>query len=143
MNWIRLLSARQEVVWISFASCFFFGACASSELDHSSPQEKVGSRSCSQRYIPIGPRVESSSVTYQSARDCSGGEQPGATALGDYLSENFGSMMNLTSGRRGIEIYNCRSVRGGRARSLHSEGARLMYISTAWTLTTVRISSHH
>ena len=54
---------------------------------------------------------------YQGARRCTGGAQPGALALLKYLQSRYIG--------RSLGIYNCRAVRGGRSRSVHSEGRAL------------------
>ena len=53
---------------------------------------------------------------------CLGQAQSGARALGERIRERFGHLMNLRVDGRGVQIYNCRSVRGGRSMSLHGEG---------------------
>jgi hypothetical protein len=55
---------------------------------------------------------------YQSATRCSGSAPAGSRALMKYL-------LDTEPGSRNLGIYNCRAVRGGGARSLHSEGRAL------------------
>ena len=47
--------------------------------------------------------------------NCSGGPRPGATALMNWCLENYQASKNLG-------IYNCRTVRGSTAPSMHGEG---------------------
>jgi hypothetical protein len=81
---------------------------------------------CGDRYRPNATGAESRSVSYQSAAGrCTGGPQAGAVALGNYIRDNFRSQVNLGIPGDGIQIYACRSVRGGGSPSLHSEGRAL------------------
>ena len=110
--------------------------CAQLEQEEDSDEDKAGSRSCSQRYIPSGPRVDNRSITYNSARSCTGSEQPGARELGNFIRSTFESLIDLNVDGRGIQIYNCRNVSGSSTRSLHSEGRAIdVFIPTAsgWT----------
>lgn len=62
-------------------------------------------------------------VTYQGASGrCSGGATPGAVALGDYLRQHLGHLMNLSVPGRGVQIYACRNIRGNSSPSVHGEG---------------------
>lgn len=57
---------------------------------------------------------------YESARyRCSGKAQPGAVALLTWAVRDFGQ------GARNLGIYNCRSIRGSRNRSIHGDGRAL------------------
>ena len=60
------------------------------------------------------------STRYQIARKCVGGERPGARALQNYLLTEIDKLEGCETIDSGI--YNCRPVRGGTARSTHSEG---------------------
>lgn len=53
---------------------------------------------------------------------CAGGATQGATTLGNYLRDRFGRNVDQDVVGRGVQIYNCRSINGGRGLSLHAEG---------------------
>lgn len=55
---------------------------------------------------------------WTAATKCSDGPTPGARALMKFLTETV-------PGAKSMGIYNCRPVRGGSARSVHSEGRAL------------------
>ncbi len=57
---------------------------------------------------------------WEGALRCTGGPEPGARALLAWLLERYPT-------GRSLGIYNCRDVRGGSARSLHSEGRAVDY----------------
>jgi hypothetical protein len=86
--------------------------------------EKATPRSCNQRWIPSSLLTDKqNSITYERpSRNCSNGAQPGSIEFGNYIREHFGHLMNLDVDGEGIQIYNCRSVRGGSSPSVHSEG---------------------
>lgn len=58
---------------------------------------------------------EEQSVRYDSASQCGGGMQPGASNLGQYIDEHF-------EGVRAIQGYNCRTIRGSNSLSMHATG---------------------
>jgi hypothetical protein len=64
---------------------------------------------------PPMPRGGVDPLMTDPARRCTGGPQPGALRLRDWLAANY-------PGGRNVGIYNCRPVRGGRNLSLHGEG---------------------
>ncbi len=92
------------------------------ELDDS--LEKATPRSCNQRWIPSSLlTTRQQSISYERpGRSCTQGAQAGAVEFGNYMREHFGHLMNLNVDGEGIQIYNCRSVRGGSSPSVHSEG---------------------
>ncbi|MGM0558396.1 MAG: hypothetical protein ACQEVA_18570, partial [Myxococcota bacterium] len=53
---------------------------------------------------------------------CSGGPTQGAIEFGDRMRNRFGHLMDLGVTGEGIQIYNCRSVRGGTNSSVHGDG---------------------
>jgi peptidoglycan hydrolase-like protein with peptidoglycan-binding domain len=59
-------------------------------------------------------------VGWEAAARCTGGPQPGAVALMNWILEHYGR-----HGAYNLGIYNCRPVRGGGTWSLHSEGRAL------------------
>ena len=62
-------------------------------------------------------------VAYESAGSrCSGGPTAGARQLGDSIRAHFDHLMNLSVPGRGVQIYACRSVRGGGSLSQHAAG---------------------
>ena len=86
--------------------------------------EKSTPASCNQRWIPTAAMTNNQrDIAYEHpTRNCSHGAQSGAIEFGNYMREHFGSLMNLSIDGEGIQIYNCRSVRGGSSPSVHSEG---------------------
>lgn len=76
---------------------------------------------CDARWLPSActEQVASSQwINYQSAAGCSGGPQPGAQDLSAFIQAAFPNVA-------GVGIYNCRSIQGGSAWSLHAEGRAL------------------
>ena len=61
-------------------------------------------------------------VTYNSADRCTGGASSGALEFGEFLQDEFAASINRRVSGEGIQIYACRSVRGGSSRSVHAEG---------------------
>lgn len=59
-------------------------------------------------------------AAWEGAVRCTGGPEPGARALLAWLLEAYPQ-------GRSLGIYNCREVRGAKARSLHSEGRAIDY----------------
>lgn len=59
-------------------------------------------------------------VSWEAARRCTQGPQPGAVALMDWVLGQYEDR-----GAYNLGVYNCRPVRGGDAWSLHSEGRAL------------------
>lgn len=53
---------------------------------------------------------------------CQGGATQGAIELGDFVRAQFPDLVNLRADGRGIQIYNCRKVRGGSGLSVHATG---------------------
>ncbi len=53
---------------------------------------------------------------------CSGGATQGALALGRYVREQFPDLVDQSIDGHGIQIYNCRNVRGGSGLSVHATG---------------------
>lgn len=93
--------------------------------EQDSEDDLVDKVSCGGRWVPPASVVNAGNsqyVGYQGASRCLGRAQPGAIFLGDYIRQHFGHLMNLNVDGRGVQIYNCRSVRGGSSTSLHSEG---------------------
>ncbi|MFN3199615.1 MAG: hypothetical protein ACE366_14515 [Bradymonadia bacterium] len=93
--------------------------------EHDHDDDFVDKVSCGGRWVPPSNVISAGNqqfVSYQGARSCTRRSQPGAVFLGDYIRTHFGHLMNLRVDGRGVQIYNCRSVRSGSARSLHSEG---------------------
>ena len=91
--------------------------------------------SCDQRWFPPLHTAETAArqtVPYDRVGStCSGGATEGATALGHFIRNNFGDLMNLGVPGDGIQIYNCRQVRGGSRMSVHAEGRAVdVFIST-------------
>lgn len=86
--------------------------------------EKTTPSSCNQRWIPTSLFTDRHhNISYESpSRNCSHGAQPGAIQFGNYMRDHFGHLMDLNVDGEGIQIYNCRSVRGGSSPSVHSEG---------------------
>ena len=79
---------------------------------------------CDARYMPDDCTVAAAStqwVDYESAVDCSGGAQPGATALAEYLDAAFPD-------NGGYGIYNCRTIDGTSSLSLHAEGRAIDFM---------------
>ncbi len=59
-------------------------------------------------------------ASWEGARECTGGPEPGSRALLAWLLEAYPQ-------GRSLGIYNCRTVRGASSRSLHSEGRAVDY----------------
>ena len=110
--------------------CLIFSSlsitCSNADVSTDQATGKSSQRSRSQRHIPSGSKAESQAISYQSAANCTGGEQSGAREMGNYIRSRFAAIMDLSIPGEGIR-YNCRSVRGGRTTSLHGEGARNRY----------------
>lgn len=108
-------------------SCTDIDTTQTGELDGEGENdflEKSAPASCNQRWIPTSLLTDRQhDIAYeQPSRNCSHGAQPGAIEFGNYMREHFGQLMNLNADGEGIQIYNCRSVRGGSSPSVHSEG---------------------
>mgnify|MGYP002631133293 CR=1 FL=1 len=83
---------------------------------------------CGQRW-QLPPSVAAAgrrqSVSYNSAgSQCSGGATSGARELGSYIKNNFNQINRSVPGG-GVQMYNCRQVRGGGSLSVHSVGRAL------------------
>lgn len=89
-------------------------------------EENLAAISCDSRWTLSAETAAATAeqfVYYDgSGRSCSGGATEGATALGSFVRTHFGGLMNLDVPGDGVQIYNCRPVRGGSGLSLHSEG---------------------
>ena len=78
---------------------------------------------CNQRWTGLSSVPSARRVDYSGARSqCAGGPQSGAIKLGNFIRDNFAAYMDLSVPGNGVQIYNCRSVRGGRSRSVHGDG---------------------
>lgn len=107
-------------------------ACVTDPLENSDPlissaADPVGNKrqntSCDGRWNVISSVPSARGVTYSGAQaECSGRAQSGAVTLGNFIRENFGTYMDLSILGRGVQIYNCRTVRGGRSNSVHGDG---------------------
>jgi hypothetical protein len=64
--------------------------------------------------LPTAAGTQNPGFQYDSATSCTGGPSAGATKLLNYLKSTFQG--------RSMGVYNCRNVRGGKSKSLHSEG---------------------
>ena len=87
--------------------------------------EHDGSGLCGHRWhLPTSVRNagEHQHVDRDGAGACTGGPTDGAVEFGDRIRSRFGHLMNLSIPGEGIQIYNCRSVRGGSNTSLHGVG---------------------
>ena len=122
--------SRQITHWLLFGLTFCLGC-----LEAQAPEEddllssgadlvsnKQNHSACQQRWqAPTVPSARS--VGHSSARhQCSGRAQSGAIKFGAFIRNHFGNGMDLRVPGDGIQIYNCRSVRGGRSRSVHGDG---------------------
>jgi hypothetical protein len=84
---------------------------------------------CGQRW-QLPPSVATAgrrqSVTYNSAgSSCSGGPTSGARELSAFIKNNFSDEVNSSIPGNGVQMYNCRQVRGGGSLSVHSVGRAL------------------
>ena len=124
-------SSFLSLLMISLIS--LFTACADMTSDQSADTdleegalddvEKSTPRSCNQRWIPSSLLTNRQNVPYESpGRRCTGKAQPGAISFGNYVRDHFHQLVDLSVDGDGIQIYNCRSVRGGGSPSVHSEG---------------------
>jgi hypothetical protein len=89
----------------------------------------VEKAACGSRWsLPSGVTQDGNgmSVAYEGAGSrCQGGPTEGAEELGRYLRSNFPDLVDQTVSGRGIQIYACRNIRGGRGLSVHSTGRAL------------------
>jgi hypothetical protein len=90
---------------------------------------------CGQRWsLPadVAASGRSQSVGYDGAGSrCSGGATDGALVFADYLRENFDRIVNSSIPGDGVQLYNCRQVRGGRSLSVHAVGRALdVFVAT-------------
>ena len=86
---------------------------------------KADGAQCASRWVmPESTKrvAATQSVPYVLADACTGRAQAGARAFGKRMRARFGEQIDLAVLGRGIQIYNCRVVRGGRSRSIHGEG---------------------
>jgi len=102
-------------------------------LDPAEVELKAGG--CGQRWsLPasVAASGRAQSVGYDGAGSrCSGGATDGALVLADYLRENFDRIVNSNVPGDGVQLYNCRQVRGGRSLSVHAVGRALdVFVAT-------------
>lgn len=94
-----------------------------------SEQEDSELRSCDSRWQPSAQAAEAgnrASVSYSGAGgSCSGGPTSGAVELGRHVKRQFSELVNDRVAGDGVQIYNCRRIRGGRGLSLHATGRAL------------------
>lgn len=88
--------------------------------------EHDGSGMCGHRWH-LPPSVKNAGEHQHIDRDgaggtCTSGATRGAVEFGDRIRDRFGHLMNLGVTGEGIQIYNCRSVRGGSNTSVHGVG---------------------
>lgn len=88
--------------------------------------EHDGTGMCGHRWH-LPPSVKNAGEHQHISRDsaggtCSGGPTPGAMEFGDRIRDRFSHLMDLSVTGQGIQIYNCRSVRGGSNTSVHGVG---------------------
>lgn len=83
---------------------------------------------CGQRWLlpsSVAAAGRRQNVSYNRAGStCSGGPTPGARELSNYIKNNF-SEINRSVPGGGVQMYNCRQVRGGGSLSVHSVGRAL------------------
>ena len=86
-------------------------------------------RGCGARWAPSAEALAvgaSQHVPYEGAgRACSDGASPGALELGRFIRAHFAGRVNRSVPGDGVQIFNCRRVRSGRALSLHATGRAL------------------
>lgn len=93
----------------------------------SSAADTVGNKreraACESRWNTMRSVPSALNIAYSGAQsECSGRAQSGAVTLGNFVRDNFGAYMDLDVLGRGVQIYNCRTVRGGRSNSIHGDG---------------------
>lgn len=137
--------ARSWFPLLRLLSLLFLSAltlqCATSVEEGELEGDGKGRRDCSQRWIPSGPRVSTQEIPYEGAVRCLGRAQPGAQEIGALLRELFSPLIDLTVEGDGVQIYSCRSVRGGSSTSLHSEGRAIdlfIPVAAGWTADNAR-----
>ena len=101
-------------------SCFLGFGCANLEIEEAAPTDK--NNECSSRWQPNSSQNQSYGVPIQEASYCRSGPQRGAVELGNFFRSAFSPLMDLKVPGDGVQIFNCRSVRGGSSLSLHGEG---------------------
>jgi len=115
---------------------FIFICVGCAEFSHTEFEEDVvdlkaveASGACQQRWIPRVERDQTFDIARTSARaQCSGGPQPGAVALGRFVRQHFGDILDMENRDGPVQIYNCRRVRGGRSRSVHGDGRAIDFM---------------
>ena len=124
MQRIRNISAM-VLIW-AFVGCVSDTVEDTDSLQ-SSAAETVGNKreraACGARWNTMSSVPSARNIAYSGAQSqCSGGAQSGAITLGNFIRDNFGTYMDLDVLGRGVQIYNCRTVRGGRSNSVHGDG---------------------
>ncbi|MBM4321733.1 MAG: hypothetical protein FJ125_17805, partial [Deltaproteobacteria bacterium] len=100
-------------------------------VDHGALDQSLAPEpaSCASRWEPSSAALalgELQVVPYEGAGSrCSGGAAQGALELASYLREHFSALIDRRIPGDGIQIYNCRQVRGGQSLSLHATGRAL------------------
>ncbi len=117
---------RTPVVALLAATTLLTGGCVGAPISEEAEQASSELRSCNARWQPSADAMAAgnrANVPYQSAGGaCSGGATAGALELGRYVRSHFGGQVDGSIPGDGIQIYNCRRVRGGSSMSLHSTG---------------------
>ena len=97
------------------------------EILLSTPADPVGDKqrgvACNQRWQAPTHVHAARAVVHQRAHpECAGRAQNGAKRFGDFIKAHFGEEIDTDVPGDGIQIYNCRRVRGGRSNSVHGDG---------------------